>query len=256
MSGEVRVLLDSRSGQTCFLESAAFLAKVLRGRLRGLLVEDLALLQAAELPFVQEISLWSAEERDTSAVSMARSFRAYARHIERKLEQIALRERIEWSFQSVSGSQVQRLLENGSTNGFAVVAGESGQIRRAGQNRDKAPVDVFFTGSAVAERAMLAALEIAGGSHRPLVVRVNSGEGGEESQTTLQQRARALLGDTPAEIDFRPMDELRDAPAFLRALGDLWGYAAVLPADLPLLREPGEFQRLIHLARSLVILAY
>jgi nucleotide-binding universal stress UspA family protein len=182
-----RILLALDSGQDlAALEAAAALAERLRARLVGMFVEDTELLRLAGLPFAREIAFGSAASRPLELAQLERELRSQAGRLRRLLEEHAGQRRLEWSFSVVRGSLPQTLqLEQADLYVF-------GQARALAERGLSAtgPVLTFYDGSLSTQRALEAALALAGDEDGLLVLLPAKAE---KSSDTLRAEAEALV---------------------------------------------------------------
>jgi len=99
--GPLRVELVARSDIKRFLNAAVQLAKVMEVELEAVFLQDPEILDAAALPMVQEVCLWTAREQYTSTTMLAKSMRIQARQTRTLLADIAEREAVPCSFVTV-----------------------------------------------------------------------------------------------------------------------------------------------------------
>jgi len=92
------------------LEAAARIAAQLEAELVGLFVEDAELLRFAGLPFAREIGTATAVARALSVSAMERSLRALASAARARLEALAGRSPLPWSFRVARGEISAELL--------------------------------------------------------------------------------------------------------------------------------------------------
>ncbi len=71
---QLRIELLVRSDIERFLNSAVQLAKIMDIELEAIFIQDQGMLNAAALPLVQEVCLWTAEERVTSTTLLSKGF--------------------------------------------------------------------------------------------------------------------------------------------------------------------------------------
>lgn len=106
----LRIELAVRSDIERFLRAAVRLAKMMDTGLEVVFRQDREMLDAVALPFVQEVCLWTGEERLTSRSLLASSMRIQARQTRKLLAHIAEREAVAYTFTS---EQEERNAEDG-----------------------------------------------------------------------------------------------------------------------------------------------
>ena len=94
----LRIELAVRSDIERFLRAAVRLAKMMDSPLEVVFRQDREMLDAAALPFVQEVCLWTGQERLTSRSLLASSMRIQARQTHKLLAHIAEHEAVAYSF--------------------------------------------------------------------------------------------------------------------------------------------------------------
>lgn len=103
------------------IELAVQMATALNAHVHGLFVEDIDLLQTADLPFSVEITLSTAQERRLDILSMQRSLRAESLQFRDNLAQTAERSRVRWSFDTVRGRKIEAGLSGIEGAGLMIV---------------------------------------------------------------------------------------------------------------------------------------
>lgn len=175
----IMVALDASPRSLEVIETAARLAARLGSEIIGLFVEDIDLLRVADLPFTQEISLFSSGLRPMDRLELERQFRAQATWMRQALEQVAEREHLPWQFRVARGSVARELLTAGA-EAELLILGKIGrslvQRRRIGSTvrmlilerpgltlvlqegkEFSSPVVAIFDGSDASQKALAAA---------------------------------------------------------------------------------------------------
>ena len=106
----IAVTLDACQVSSRTLEEAVQLAARMGAQLEGIFVEDIDLIQLAELPFLREVRLVSRSENAINLTRMEQELRVLARRSERVLGELAARENVSWSFRIWRGSIDTELL--------------------------------------------------------------------------------------------------------------------------------------------------
>jgi nucleotide-binding universal stress UspA family protein len=99
----ILVALDSSRHSLAALEAAVELAAGMKAELRGLYVEDVNLLRAADSPATREVRYPFVSSAQLEPRGMARQLRAQASQARRALAALAERRKIQWSFQTTRG---------------------------------------------------------------------------------------------------------------------------------------------------------
>ena len=226
----VLVALDMASGGQAALEITANLAAALGAELVGLFVEDAELLEAAALPVSRWVSSGAASQAPFDVALMRRALKVSAVQASRMLAEVAVRQRIQWTFRVKHGALTEQLLaEVGSSDILALVApaGGQGQARGAAyrrliaaqasccvllvrpDGRPSQPVVALYTGS---QRALAVAAQLARAYRRPLIVLAAAKTAEavaalmDAASRWLQDGAmsapvRGIVADTVSEID-------------------------------------------------------
>lgn len=105
---QLRIELLIRSDIERFLKSAVQLAKLMDIELEAIFIQDQGMLNAAALPLVQEVCLWTAEEQLTTTTLLSSSMRIQAQQTRTLLAQIAEREAVPYSFASCQKRPARR----------------------------------------------------------------------------------------------------------------------------------------------------
>ena len=128
----ILVALDTSAHSHAALEAAASMAARLDAELLGLFVQDLQLLQLAQLPFAREVGLTSAGRRTLDVKSMEVALNAQAQKAKTVFEATAHRHGLQCSFRVTRGHVVAELLA--ASAGVDLLAlGTSGHMEIAGR---------------------------------------------------------------------------------------------------------------------------
>lgn len=177
----ILVILDTSPQNQAALQAAAEMAALLQAELAGLFVKDETLLQSAELPFTQEVSLLSGTLRTLGRTSLEQELERQAKHAEQRLANIANSFRLPYTFQVSHGelvSEVLRLAKDAdfiSLNRFAdkFVKRGLGALAQAmleqplppllllGKQWQRFPIVVVYEQSAQAQKALSLAKTLA-----------------------------------------------------------------------------------------------
>lgn len=106
----ILVILDTSPQNQTVLQAAAEVAVLLHAELSGVFIKDEALLQSAELPFAQEISLLSGTLRTLERNSLEQQLERQAKRAEQHLASMAQRHRLRYSFQVSHGEFISEIL--------------------------------------------------------------------------------------------------------------------------------------------------
>ncbi len=269
----ILVALDASPHSLAALEAAAQLAATLGAELIGLFVEDVNLLRLAELPFVQEVGLFSATSRELSSQRVEWELRAQAAQARQALAKVAGQARVRWSFRVVRGvvsSEVLTAAAEVDLVTLGKVGWSPGQSRRLGSTtravlsnasnltlitqqgaRLGRPVLVIYDGSSRAERALAAAARLAGPEGALTVLLL--ARGAAEAQR-LQHRAAAWLQRRGVKALYRRMRK-EDLPRLAHMIETEGGGVLVLPSESDLLSRE-KLQQLLNNITCPVLLVH
>lgn len=122
--------IDAGSDGTLVLESAAALAERVGAELAAIFVEDVDLLNCAELPFVLQTSPLSAASQAFDMSAMERELQMMASQLRRRLAAAAERQRFAWSFRVVRCRLCEAALETESETDLLVLGGSGRALLR------------------------------------------------------------------------------------------------------------------------------
>ncbi|MGD8398044.1 MAG: universal stress protein [Anaerolineae bacterium] len=221
----ILVALDASPHSRAALDAAVELAARLHAELAALFVEDEALLRLADLPFVQEVGLFSATRRRLERGELERAIRARGREARRILAVATQRTEVTWSFRSVRGTVLSEVL-SAASEADVLVLGKLGwssiHRKRLGSTvrgilperfglalvlEEGAcfgfPLAVVYDGSPAAGRALLTAtaLRRRAGDDQALIVLLLA-HGSDEAEL-LQEQAGSVLEDREAPVRYR-----------------------------------------------------
>lgn len=217
----ILVALDAATHAPGCIDCIAALAARLHAELTGLFVEDLNLLRSAELPFVSEIRLSSAEPEHFDVASTEQHLRQLAREARQSLAAAAERERIAWSFRVVR-QQMARALEAAAPEADILVmlgtrplagrlrpapavrailarAGRPVLVLRSGEALES-PIQVVYDGSPAANRALAVGEHLAAGVPQGLRVVLCAPDA--QALTEVEKQARERMELDPSDIEW------------------------------------------------------
>jgi hypothetical protein len=247
----IAVTLDAFDLNVIALDQAARLARRLGAKLEGIFIEDIDLLQLAEMPFLREVRRSSRSVEAINPVRMEQEFRVLARRAERLLGEQATRHHVSWSFRIWRGSIDADLLDAAmevdilalSRLGSALTRGHPA---RAGHNA----VAVLYGDSEAAARALETAAGMAAEQQAGLNILLPLA--GNLDAAALQQALVSRLGEQAGVAQVIPMPDA-SLPSLLEALADSGSAALILQRDHELLRTPSLRQCLNSLNCPLLV---
>ena len=202
----IAITLDAFEVSARALEQAVRLAERMGAQLEGIFIEDIDLIQIAELPFLKEVRSVSRSEHVIDPARMEQELRVLARRAERLLSEQATRHNVAWSFRTWRGSIDSDLLAvDIEADVFALTRlGAALRRSRALPTRSTA-VSVLFTGTEASVRALQAAIKLATDPHREINVLLPAD--GDAEAARLQQLATGQSGEAAARLHFIHMTE-------------------------------------------------
>jgi nucleotide-binding universal stress UspA family protein len=112
------------------LEGAADLAARLGAELETLFVEDIALLQWTELPFIRQVSLHGLAAAPLSQRELELQFRALAAETQRRLAASAALQQLRWSFRVARGQLLREVIAAAGEADLLVLGSSSRPVAR------------------------------------------------------------------------------------------------------------------------------
>ena len=252
----ILVGLDASPHSRTALEAAAELAARFEAELHGLFVEDENLLRLAGLPFVEELSSFSAVRRRLELQQVERELRVRGRRLQRTFVAITTHANLRGTFRVTRGAVVRELL-TAAAEADVLILGKVGWSPLHGRHLGStaraavsgtacltmilqqrtcpgAPVAVVYDGSAAADRALAVAAALQGEQQTALKVVILSAEGPAASH--LREQAATRLRERQVHTRFHFLGEA-DLPGLAHRLQTEPCGTLVLPAEGSLLRE-------------------
>ncbi|MDR4505049.1 MAG: universal stress protein [Candidatus Scalindua sp.] len=121
----ILVALDGSPHSLAALEAAADMAAYLNAGLSGIFIEDINLLNLADLSFIKQVDTFSASLRPIDRQHISRQFRMQAIRARNALEQVADRTHIQWSFRVIRGHVTAEIMAAASEADI-VILGKAG----------------------------------------------------------------------------------------------------------------------------------
>jgi len=110
----ILVALDASPASQSALQTAVELAARFRAQLIGLFVEDINLLRVAQLPFAQEVSLFSPTYRRLESRDLERQLKVQAEQMRRSMARLAAAHNVAWDFRVTRGAVTTEVMTAGS----------------------------------------------------------------------------------------------------------------------------------------------
>lgn len=238
----ITVLLAATGRDDSALELLKLLASDTPAEILGLFVEDINLLNLAELPVAREYCRLTHTERRLESIDLERQFRIQARAAERALGTIAGSAGYTWRFRTVRGV-LDTLLTEALEEMDLMLLTATRQTPRPLQgnpsptgiaHRARHPIAVIYNGSEAAQHALGLARRMTRMSGQRLSVLLVA-EDLREAEA-LHQQASTLLESTPAV--FHEYIQT-DAGELLQAVRSQQASTLILASDAPVLLQDG-----------------
>lgn len=252
----ILVALDASAHSLAALEQAAALANRLQAELTGLFVEDINMARLAALPVARQISLPSGVGADIDHALIESGFRAQAARARQALEAVAGRAGVRWSFRIVRGRVAEEVIAAAGVSDLVILgwasrplslrvrlgsaartivarAPRSVLILRHGATL-AGPVAVAYDGSAGAEKALAAGVNLASSVSGELTVLLLADEEAEIAR--LRDEAAVRIEGHELFVNYQALKKARPA-TICAALSETRSGVLVLSAESPLLAE-------------------
>jgi len=232
----IAVTLDALDLSVAALDQAVRLARRMGAQLEGIFVEDIDLLQLAELPFLHEVRRSSRSVEAMNPVRMEQEFRVLARRAERLLGEQAARHHVSWSFRIWRGSIDTELLAAAMEVDVLALSRLGAALARGHATRPgRSVIAVLYADGEPAARALETAAGMAAEQQAKLNILL---PGGRETDTAgLRHAVISRLGEQAAGAQFIQMPDA-SLPSLLEALADTDSAALILQRDHELLQTP------------------
>lgn len=232
----ISITLDAFKVSAQALEQAVLLAKRMGAQLEGIFVEDIDLIQIAELPFLREVRSVSRSEDVISLARMEQELRVLARRAERQLSEQAARHNVVWSFRIWRGSIDNDLLAADiESDVFTLTRLGAALTRSRALPARSTAVSVLFTGTDASARALMIALELTTDPYKELNIVLSAKDITEAAR--LQEMAIKQLGMDATRVRFTQMADgsLSD---LMEILTDTNSAVLIVERDNSLLHSP------------------
>ena len=243
----IAVTLDACQVSSSTLEEAVLLAARMGAQLEGIFVEDIDLIQLAELPFLREVRSVSRSEIAINLTRMEQELRVLARRAERLLGEHAARQNVSWSFRIWRGSiDTELLTADADADVFALTRMGTRLARPA----TKKAVSVVFTGTEASRRALETAMSLTIDPYKELNILLPAEK--EAEATRLQELATRQLGEQAVSAEFIPLKD-GSLNEVLDVLADSNSAVLIVERDNQLMQAPSLRRSLSNLNCPLLI---
>ena len=197
----IAITLDAFALSAHALEQAVRLAERMNAQLEGIFIEDIDLIQIAELPFLREVRSSSRSEDAISPGRMEQELRALARRAERLLSEHAARHNVTWTFRTWRGSiDTDLLAADIEADVFALTRLGAALTRSRILPARCTAVSVLFTGTEASIRALDTAISLSTDPQRQLNILLSAAD--EAGRDQLQQQVSERLGEQAEKAHF------------------------------------------------------
>jgi nucleotide-binding universal stress UspA family protein len=243
----IAVTLDACQLSSSTLEEAVQLAARMGAQLEGIFVEDIDLIQLAELPFLREVRSVSRSENAINLTRMEQELRVLARRAERLLGEHAARQNVSWSFRIWRGSiDTELLTADADADVFALTRMGTRLARPA----TKKAVSVVFTGTEASRRALETAMSLTIDPYKELNILLPAEN--EAEAMRLQELATRQLGEQAVSAEFIPLKD-GSLNEVLEVLADSSSAVLIVERDNQLMQAPSLRRSLSNLNCPLLI---
>lgn len=247
----IAITLDAFEISAQAIEQAVQLAERMGAQLEGIFVEDIDLIQVAELPFLREVRTVSRSEDAVSLGRMEQELRALARRAERMLSEHAAQHNVACTFRIWRGSIDSDLLAVDIEADVLALTRLGATLSRSKTvpTRSSA-VSVLFSGTEASARALDTAIKLATDPLKEINVLISAENQAE--LLLLQRLAQAQLGENQTRAHFLRLHggSLSD---LLEVIKDTHTAVLVVERDNDLLQTPTLRQNLNNLDCPLLI---
>ena len=247
----IAITLDAFEVSPGALEQAVLLAERMGAQLEGIFIEDIDLIQVAELPFLREVRSVSRSVSEVSLYRMEQELRVLARRAERLLGEQASRHNVAWSFRVWRGSIDTDLLSADlEADVFALTRLGVSLVRLPVLSTRSTAVSVLFTASEASLRALETAVKLASDPAAYLNIILPAVDEAEAAH--LQEMAAKQLGKHMSGVRFINLQDgsLHD---LIEILADANSAVLIIERDNKLLQVPSLKHSLGNLKCPLLI---
>lgn len=238
----IAVMLDACQVSARTLEEAVQIAARMGAQLEGIFVEDIDLIQIAELPFLREVRSVSRSENTINLTRMEQELRVLARRAERLLGEHAARHNVSWSFRIWRGSiDTELLTADTEADVFALTRLGPSLARIPAVPTRTAAVSVVFTGTDASTRALETAMRLTTEPYKELNILLPAEN--EAEAVSLQEQAIRQLGEHATSADFIRLND--------GSLNDLLEVLAVTNSAVLIVERDNKLLQVPSLKRSL-----
>jgi nucleotide-binding universal stress UspA family protein len=268
----ILVALNASPHSQAALDAAVRLAMDFEAEVEGLFVEDETLLQAAQLPFAEEVRAFTASPRGLTDQRIQRQLRYQAEHAERTLRRTAKQAEVEHTFEVVEGDVTAELMTAAAEVDLLVLGKTSsassrrhlGSTSRALLSDAPAPVLVlrevvppqrpvlvYYDGSDAAGAALNVAVHLSRRSGpRPVTVLLPANDDAKTDRLRDEVQSQYAPSEAPLSVHALTPAESRRLSAFARREGGL----VILPAGCTPLSHVPLRQFLYEIDRPVLVM--
>jgi len=242
----ILIVFDATGCSPVSMQTVIQIASGLQADIQAIYIEDVNLLNAVELPFIREITLFTAEARSVNTALMMQKLRDEADDIKKKIAEIAFAQSVSLSFESIRGQKIQVIRSRDSNAGIVLIPAVYSSSSRKALHHLKNVVAVMCAGqSTSADNALTIAMAHAKKNNYRLVVIATSQDAQQRAQKIIEQQA------LQAVYQLVDLSRIQDVMALLinQSPGLL-----VLTEDSPLVDNEKLLQQLINSLESDILL--
>jgi nucleotide-binding universal stress UspA family protein len=229
----ILVAVDASQANRSLVQAANLLASKLDAELQALFVEDINLLQLAELPLAREMTYGSTTARQLNLPELEKQLQAQVARLRQFVEESARLSNTKVSF-SVARGQIETELCTAAQGSDLLIVGKNTQLTRYSEKLGRIsqeiitrancnilvlqhgselglPVVVFFDGSESSRRALQLGMQLAKDDHDQLVVLYPRAGKQNLQQQVLAQTSQSAIEPTQIELADNSPDTIIDA---------------------------------------------
>lgn len=235
----ILVALDASQANKSLVQAANMLASRLDAELQALFVEDINLLQLAQLPFAREMTYGSTTARQITLPELEKQLDAQVMRLRRFVEDTARQSNTRVRFNAVRG-QIETELCSAAQASDLLIVGKNTQLTRYSEKLGRItreiishaacnilllqhgsevglPVGVFFDGGPASQRALHLGMQLVNDDYQQLIVIYPHTDSQRLQEQVMQQIGPSAIQPASMELDDNTPDAIADVLAHCNA---------------------------------------